>query len=110
MQEIRHVVGQTGCFCLDCLLHRKQEWRIGDVNTAIVGPRDQWQQYTWGNAERRCLYSEDSSTTTKPALTPPISEKIRVHDSKDRVWTIDRAAKFVAVRDVLPLCVNDTYN
>ncbi|EGZ23784.1 hypothetical protein PHYSODRAFT_311023 [Phytophthora sojae] len=96
-REIRHVVGQTGCFCLDCLLHRKQEWRIGDVNTAIVGPRDQWQQYTWGNAERQCLYSEDSTTTTKPVLTPSISEKIRVHDSKDRIWTVERAAKFVAV-------------
>ncbi|KAJ8554676.1 hypothetical protein ON010_g9805 [Phytophthora cinnamomi] len=95
--EIRHVVGQTGCFCLDCLLHRKQEWRIGDVNTAIVGPRDQWQQYTWGNAERQCLYSDESNSATKPTLTPAISEKIRVHDSKDRIWTVDRAAKFVAV-------------
>ncbi|KAG6613712.1 Regulator of chromosome condensation (RCC1)-like protein [Phytophthora cinnamomi] len=96
-REIRHVVGQTGCFCLDCLLHRKQEWRIGDVNTAIVGPRDQWQQYTWGNAERQCLYSDESNSATKPTLTPAISEKIRVHDSKDRIWTVDRAAKFVAV-------------
>ncbi|KAG7388717.1 hypothetical protein PHYPSEUDO_011910 [Phytophthora pseudosyringae] len=96
-KEIRHVVGQTGCFCLDCLLHRKQDWRIGDINAAIVGPRDQWQQYTWGNAERQCLYSEASATTTKPTLTPSIQEKIRVHASKNRVLTIDRDAKFVAV-------------
>ncbi|ETI49725.1 hypothetical protein L917_06197 [Phytophthora nicotianae] len=96
-REIRHVVGQSGCFCFDCLLHRKQEWRIGDVNTAIVGPRDQWQQYTWGNAERLCLYSEESVTTTKPTLTPSIQEKIRVHDSKNRILTIGRDAKFVAV-------------
>ncbi|POM80040.1 Regulator of chromosome condensation (RCC1)-like protein [Phytophthora palmivora] len=98
-REIRHIVGQTGCFCLDCLLHRKQEWRIGDVNSAIVGPRDQWQQYTWGNAERQCLYSEVSTAMiTKPSLTPSISERIRVHDSKKRIWTIDRDAKFVAAR------------
>ncbi|GMF17670.1 unnamed protein product [Phytophthora lilii] len=63
--------------------------------------KDQWQQYTWGNAERLCLYSEDSTTTTKPTPTPSISEKIRVHDSKDRVWTIDRVAKFVAVSEAL---------
>ncbi|KUF80016.1 E3 ubiquitin-protein ligase HERC1 [Phytophthora nicotianae] len=74
-----------------------REWRIGDVNTAIVGPRDQWQQYTWGNAERLCLYSEESVTTTKPTLTPSIQEKIRVHDSKNRILTIGRDAKFVAV-------------
>ncbi|KAG2979830.1 hypothetical protein PC118_g11549 [Phytophthora cactorum] len=96
-REIRHVVGQSGCFCFDCLLHRKQEWRIGDINAAIVGPRDQWQQYTWGNAERQCLYSKASVTTTQPTLTPSIQEEIRVHDSKNRILTIERDAKFVAV-------------
>ncbi|KAF4137811.1 Regulator of chromosome condensation (RCC1) repeat [Phytophthora infestans] len=96
-REIRHIVRQSGCFCNDCLLQRKQEWRIGDVNTAIVGPRDQWMQYTWGNAERQCLYSEGSATITKPTLTPSIQEMIRVHDSKKRVLTIKRDAKFVAV-------------
>ncbi|OWZ24391.1 Regulator of chromosome condensation (RCC1) [Phytophthora megakarya] len=96
-REIRHIVGQSGCFCLDCLLHRKQEWRIGDVNPAIVGPRDQWQQYTWGNTERQCLYSGDSITATKPVLTPSISERIQVHDSRKRIWTVERDAKFAVV-------------
>lgn len=96
-QEARHVVGQTGCFCMDCLLHRRQEWRIGDINPAIVGPRDQWRQYTWGNADRQCLFSESVISSSKPQLTPSVKERIRVHDSRDRVLTVERDAKFVAV-------------
>ena len=35
-----HIAGQRGCFCRECLLFRKEEWRIGDINTRIAGPRN----------------------------------------------------------------------
>ncbi|TMW68243.1 hypothetical protein Poli38472_005711 [Pythium oligandrum] len=94
----RHVVGQTGCFCADCLLHRKQEWRIGDINTGIVGPRDQWRQYVWGNTERGVLGAVDSELAQRqPVLTPSVCEKVVVHDSKQQRLPIERDAKFISV-------------
>jgi hypothetical protein len=85
-----HVVGQTGCFCLDCLVHRKQEWRVGDVNTAIAGPRDRWVQYAWGDA-----------LGVAPVVTPGVRETIVVRDAKQRALRIQRDAKFTAVRNTM---------
>lgn len=82
---------------MDCLVYRKQEWRIGDVNTAIVGPRDQWRQYTWGNAERCSLFVDGSSPLVEPALTPSIRERIQAKDSKGKQLGIERDAKFIQV-------------
>ncbi|TYZ60866.1 hypothetical protein PybrP1_011459 [[Pythium] brassicae (nom. inval.)] len=100
MQSSRHVIGQTGCFCLGCLVHRKQDWRIGDVNSAIVGPRDQWRQYTWGNAERSSLFTDASDPVTAPALTPSIKESIQIRSTKGKRLSIEREAKFMQVREV----------
>ncbi|DBA03410.1 TPA: LOW QUALITY PROTEIN: hypothetical protein N0F65_002818 [Lagenidium giganteum] len=95
--QVRHVVGQTGCFCMDCLKHRKQEWRIGDVNPAVVGPRDHWKQFAWGNAERLALCIETPSSFVLPIVFPLIKEKIHVHDSRRRNLLIERDAKFTTV-------------
>ncbi|GLD94322.1 hypothetical protein PINS_up002933 [Pythium insidiosum] len=94
----RHVVGQTGCFCVDCLLHRKQEWRIGDVNTNVVGPRDHWQQFTWGDASRGSLGAVDvHAAALAPVPTPTVRETVVVHDSRQRRFAIQRDAKFTEV-------------
>jgi hypothetical protein len=92
-------VGQTGCFCLDCLLFRKQEWRVGDVNPAIVGPRDEWRLRTWGNAERHAL--SDSPQSRSPELMPPVKENISIKTTKRGRVTIERDAKFNAVGRLL---------
>lgn len=83
---------------MDCLVRRKQEWRIGDVNAAIVGPRDKWRQYAWGNAERKSLFTEESASLREPALTPLVKEGVRVKTSKGKLLEVEREAKFVNVR------------
>lgn len=83
---------------MECLVHRKQEWRIGDVNPSIVGPRDQWRQYAWGNTERKALYCDNTTeAAVEPMLTPSVKEFVRIYDRKRRQLTIERDAKFTAV-------------
>uniref|UniRef100_K3WJQ2 Uncharacterized protein n=1 Tax=Globisporangium ultimum (strain ATCC 200006 / CBS 805.95 / DAOM BR144) TaxID=431595 RepID=K3WJQ2_GLOUD len=74
----------------------QQEWRIGDVNTAIVGPRDRWQQYTWGNAERMSLFTETETAVIHPTLTPSINEIVKIKTSKQKELEIEREAKFLS--------------
>lgn len=67
------------------------------MNSAIVGPRDQWRQYTWGNAERSSLFTDASNPITAPALTSFIKESIEIKNSKGKRLSIERDAKFVQV-------------
>lgn len=94
----RHVVGQTGCFCLDCLLHRNQEWRIGNVNTSIAGPRDCFREYVWGNSERNALGVVDPvKSLNEPTLLQSIRETTTVQDVKMRTYLVERDAKLINV-------------
>ncbi|OQR99860.1 regulator of chromosome condensation (RCC1) [Thraustotheca clavata] len=92
-----HAAGQPGCYCLECLKFRKEDWRVGDVNASVVGPRDQWQMYHWGNGERGALISNDIHDILEPRLALPIIENIIVEDSSGRKTSIEREAKFKAV-------------
>lgn len=87
---------------MDCLVHRKQEWRIGDVNTGIVGPRDQWRQYSWGNTERMALFTATDAPLLHPILTPSVNEMIKVKNAKQKLLDIEREAKFLDVRSSFP--------
>lgn len=89
---------------MDCLVHRRQEWRIGDVNTGIVGPRDQWRQYSWGNAERKCVFTDAGAPLIEPVATPSIREIIRAKSSKGKLLEIEREAKFLNVRSSTQCC------
>ncbi|OQS00895.1 regulator of chromosome condensation (RCC1)-like protein [Achlya hypogyna] len=92
-----HSPGQTGCYCRDCLKFRKEEWRVGDINTSVVGPRDQWLMYHWGSAERGALCSLDEVPVLGPTLAPPIRETIVVEDAAHRRTKIVREAKFKSI-------------
>ncbi|KDO29042.1 hypothetical protein SPRG_06097 [Saprolegnia parasitica CBS 223.65] len=92
-----HSPGQTGCYCRDCLKVRKEEWRIGDINATVVGPRDQWIMYHWGCAERGALCSLSTEPVLQPQVAPPIRETIFVEDASRRRTKIEREAKFRAV-------------
>jgi alpha-tubulin suppressor-like RCC1 family protein len=82
---------------MDCLQHHHQDWRIGDVNTMLTGPRDQWRQFTWGNAERFSLYDKSEKAMRTPNQTLEIRETIILHDSRRRPLPIEREAKFIQV-------------
>ncbi|KAG9405776.1 hypothetical protein AC1031_003691 [Aphanomyces cochlioides] len=95
--ETIHVPGQSGCFCRECLVSRKHEWRIGDLNPTVVGPRDQCLMFAWGDGERGALCSGSLDTHIQPSEIPPIVETITIQDANKRRWTIEREAKFIAV-------------
>ena len=66
-----HIAGQRGCFCRECLLFRKEEWRIGDINTKIVGPRNRVRinvsDFVVGflNENNRSGYNMDGATMSE---------------------------------------------
>ncbi|KAF0691795.1 Aste57867_17066 [Aphanomyces stellatus] len=92
-----HHPGQAGCFCRECLVFRKNEWRIGDLNPLVVGPRNQWVLYCWGDGERGALGTCATENIVEPYLVPPIMEQLTVEDASNRRWKIEREAKFTAM-------------
>ncbi|KAH9106192.1 hypothetical protein AeMF1_018152 [Aphanomyces euteiches] len=99
--ETSYVPGQSGCFCRECLVSRKHEWRIGDLNSTVVGPRDQCLMFAWGDGERGALCSGSPDTHIQPSEIPPILETITIQDANKRRWTIERKAKFITVSMIL---------
>lgn len=107
-QQQQHTLGQSDCFCHQCLVYRQEDWRIGNVNRRVSGPRNQGLVYTWGNNERSAAgfpgaEVEGLSSIHEPRVMPSIIETLQVghsdddFDSQTPPLSIERSAKVTLV-------------